>query len=70
VQGKLRRLKLKLTPPWRKPKPLRWLMRSGCERVERGIIEHNFVKKYFGPFEASYILRNRLIFFCEYPSRY
>jgi hypothetical protein len=66
--GKLWRLKHKLTPEWKKPKLLQRLMGPRCEGVERGVVERNFCKKYFGPFEASYILRNGLRFFCEYTS--
>jgi hypothetical protein len=43
-------------------------MRLRCEGVESGVVERNFCKKYFGPLEASYILRNGLSVFYEYPS--
>jgi hypothetical protein len=55
VPGKLHMLTRKLIPCWRTPKLLRRLIRPRCETVECGIIERNFYKKYFGPFEASYI---------------
>jgi hypothetical protein len=44
VQGKLRRLKRKLTLRWRKLKLLRRLMRPRCERVECSIVERDLVK--------------------------
>jgi hypothetical protein len=70
VSGKLRMLKRKLTPRWKRQKLLRRIMRPRCEGVERCVVEHNFCKKYFGPFESSYILRYGLSFFCEYTSQY